>query len=285
MVLSGRNLFGDRRGIPIEERAIVTRDNGAISLVKLGAETKYWSVDGCSFQAFSNTIAFTKQTDGCLLNGTNTARYFCQVNLPQGAVITACIVYIDLVDGSETWTLEKKGIGTVGASTQIATNNYNTERTGLSETVNNATTAYFLFTSTIDTGDKMVGARITYTLTPSTIGGTLGIAGTAYAGETQRLRGFKTVYTINNHYGASQNYDFNIANTTKGTTLLNVTGLTLINGAYRTASHLWSTDEVSAGDTLTFTITAGYIGSSGAGNLIGYASFFVESVEETDEVT
>ena len=86
------------------------------------------------------------------------------VSLPNGAVITGVIGYGNAGASAETWELRRITL-TSGVNSQMATANFNTEDTGIVvATINNTLYCYAFSTSTLDTGDVIYGARITYTI-------------------------------------------------------------------------------------------------------------------------
>ena len=82
------------------------------------------------------------------------------VNFPNGATVAACTVYG--AAAGETWSLYQTdfvdGVTTM-ASEAIGT----VENTITDPVIDNTTYSYFLKTSTIDTGDKIYGAELSYT--------------------------------------------------------------------------------------------------------------------------
>lgn len=281
-------LFGEQReGIPKEARASLERENSAMSIIVPGNYTTYWTCPGTGFTSNDPNsddvqINVTYNTIKAQVNGI----YFgCPVFLPHGAVVTAVICYGS--DAAETWTLSRALLTASTTAVAMASANFNTEDTAIDNaTIDNSAYVYWIKTSPFEINDVVKGARITYTISRPSVSGTgFVVATTAYSGAGQKLKGFVGTFSINNHVGSQQTYNWNIANTTKGTTLESAVGLVLANGTYRTTSFPWSTNEVSHGDVITFTITSGALGTAGSSNYLGYCSFKVNSIEETDVAT
>ena len=275
------NLLG---GIPKEARATVNKKNGVMAILSpLGGSggTQYWSCPGSDF---TTRLPYSHQVE--IQNGKSRGLSTTIVNstgvyLPNGAIVTACICYGNASD--ETWTLSRIKISDATTS-NLATANFNTEDTSIDNaTIDNTTYAYFIQTSSLD-AKEIYGARITYTSTGSTANiGAITISTQTFA-STQKLKGFKGTVTLNNQTGVQQNITYTLVNTTRTTTLESVTHV-LANGEYAARNFIWGTGEIAAGDVITFTMTAGAIGTSAAGTISGYASFHVENIEETDEAT
>lgn len=84
------------------------------------------------------------------------------VVLPQGAVVTKCIVYGSETD--ESWGLIRAKVDGSEAGSVMASAAIDTEDTSISNaTIDNDTYCYYLVTSTLDNNDTVAGARITYT--------------------------------------------------------------------------------------------------------------------------
>lgn len=281
-------LFGDRsqfEGIPKEKRVQITRDNPTIAIIVPGSITKYWTCPGAAFLPDTHTREYYRLAPSAhLQNNVINGDYLCAVQLPHGAVITAVTVWGE--NATDTWYLYEGEIDTTGGGVTMATANLNTEDTSITNpTIDNINHGYMLYVDNVAASDEIYGARITYTIAPPDVLGAVVLSTTAYSGAGQKLKGFTGTYTINNHTGVQQTYNFTIANTTKGTTLETRTGLVIANTEHRSLTYVWSTSEVSHGDVITFTITSGEVGTAGASNLLGYVAFSIDSIEETDKAT
>ena len=125
-------------------------------------ETLFWSCAGALFHRITETLDYSRSVAGKITADSNVTTYFAQVTLPHGAVITGAIVNGE--PSTETWTLKRVRL-TTGAANTLATANLNTEEVSISlATIDNNTYAYFIITSSIDIGDIIFGARITYTI-------------------------------------------------------------------------------------------------------------------------
>lgn len=126
----------------------------------------YWSCPGSAFKGVNpdsdqvvidaSNASVTPEADGVI--------FIACVNIPNGATLTGAIVYGDAGAGGETYTLRRVNLSTL-ATAVLATANINTEDTSIDNPViNNSTYAYHLYTSSLDIGDTIYGARITFTL-------------------------------------------------------------------------------------------------------------------------
>lgn len=123
------------------------------------AGTRYWSVPGTAFHSTYPDVDDVI-TDETFTASVNNITPWTQVTLPHGAVVTACIVY---GDATTVWLLKRWNHDN-SASLQIASANVGTEVTGLSTTIDNNNYWYTLQASDVDSGEKIWGARITYTV-------------------------------------------------------------------------------------------------------------------------
>ncbi len=131
--------------------------------VGLTNKTSYWSITGEAFHAASPDVDDINFGGAGEVTAAGSSIFLmCPVNLPNGAVVTSVIVYGNGGATAETWSL-KRGDFAAGQDT-MATANIGTADSSISNaTVDNSTYGYFLFTSGIDSGDTIYGARITYT--------------------------------------------------------------------------------------------------------------------------
>ncbi len=121
--------------------------------------TQYWSCPGVNFKGTNpDTDALHYTSGGIIVLDAGTDVY-ASVNLPNGAVITAAIVYGTNV--ANTWQLRRKALTSDNAAV-IGTASVNTEDTSISTpTIDNSTYAYFFVFASSST---IRGARITYEL-------------------------------------------------------------------------------------------------------------------------
>lgn len=125
--------------------------------------TLFWSCPG------NNFIALNPDTDsmnyssagGEVITGANGITFTAPVFLPHGAVINSVVVNGTATD--ETWDLRR--VNNQGSSGSVASGNIGTTDTSITnETVDNENRSYLLVTSSLDTGDQIDGAFITYTI-------------------------------------------------------------------------------------------------------------------------
>ena len=128
----------------------------------LANKTSYWSCAGNAFRRQQETVLYNAN-EGTVAANTNAVYFMAQVSLPNGAIVTGAIVYGDPSASAETWTLRRIALSSATVTT-LATANIETEDVTINNaTIDNSTYGYFIDTSTLDTGDTIRGARITYT--------------------------------------------------------------------------------------------------------------------------
>ncbi len=125
-------------------------------------ETSYNTV---SYRAFhgkepdTDTITLTNayfQTDATV------TEIFAGATLPNGAVVKGVIVYGN--DATNTGSLTRNTLASPASNT-MASSAINTEATGVSNaTIDNSKYSYGIKVTGMSTGDRIYGARITYTL-------------------------------------------------------------------------------------------------------------------------
>ena len=164
----GKYLVVDFHADMTDERKITAgtgigfTDNGANNtfVIAVSGGTSYWSTPGIAFMQYEadDSRGFT---GGRLDNSTGTTQQTAPVDLPHGAVVTACVVYGN--DTGKTWTLNRANNNAGETIAAMATAAFNTEDSSISNaTIDNETYTYFLHTN-CGTGDDIDGARITYT--------------------------------------------------------------------------------------------------------------------------
>jgi len=110
------------------------------------------------------TDDYTIDTYGHITTGVDGISYVCQVNIPDGATIKSVVVYGNSASEAETWSFKRSEVAARGWSA-IGGDNINTvDSTLLNTLVDNSTYGYLLITSSLDTGDMIYGAKISYTL-------------------------------------------------------------------------------------------------------------------------
>jgi len=127
--------------------------------------TKDWSIAGIGFDAHNPASDnISKTDDATLVVNVDGVSLSAPVNLPHGAVVTSVIVYGNAGAAAEEWYLTRVTLSSGGWG--LLANGYiNSADSEISlSTINNTLYAYHLYTSSLDTGDTVYGARITYTI-------------------------------------------------------------------------------------------------------------------------
>lgn len=138
------------------------------NVLNLKNKTSYWSCPGTNFVEEQHRQAYYFNTDGHIQSYADDLTLSCPVFLPNGAVVTAAIVYGDAAAAAGiVWSLYKIKLSdlTAVAMASAAVNTADTSITAGTETIDNSLYCYFMSTRTdeFDTGDEIYGARITYT--------------------------------------------------------------------------------------------------------------------------
>ena len=128
------------------------------------SETKYWSCSGLHFDSISPaTINVTKAAAGYIA-ALATTSFRANVNLPNRAKVSSVEVFGNAGASDTAWTLQRIELSDATYDV-MATANINTADSTISNaTVDNLTYGYLFFTGDCLNGDKIYGARITYTL-------------------------------------------------------------------------------------------------------------------------
>lgn len=136
-------------------------------------KTSYYSIPGNTFIAISasttddvdNVTRGTRESgEGAVQPDENAVIFLAPVHLPQGSIVTGCIVYGDGDAQAETWNLVSHDIDTLDTQTLMATAAIGTADTSIQNAIiNNQANSYFISTTSLDTGDQIFGAVITYT--------------------------------------------------------------------------------------------------------------------------
>ncbi len=166
-VASGGNYCKIRWGIDATGGWTAWQELGtlpSLSALKLYG-TLYWSCSGNAFSPrypYNNNVS--RSTTGILIMGANNINCICPVNLPDGATVTAVVVYGNAAATAETWYLSRVAFSDK-ARTAMATGAIETEDTTISNPViDNSLYGYFFRTSSLDIDNEIWGAEITYTL-------------------------------------------------------------------------------------------------------------------------
>ena len=132
----------------------------------IGAKGKesYLSLPATVFIEDTNSLDHSGDTGTVIVTGD--VKYLsCAISLPNGAVITECIVYGNAAATAETWELVRT-LATAPASITIASANVGTaDKSILSvSAVENDLYYYNIITTSLDTNDTLYGIKITYTI-------------------------------------------------------------------------------------------------------------------------
>lgn len=154
--------MSDERKIT-EGTGIDFTDNGANGtfVIALKNKTSYWSATGLNFLPENPPIQDYQYNGYDYHANADNLDGLCPVFLPQGAVVTAVIVYGS--SSTETFYLRRHtllggALGTMGTTT------VNSEDSTISlATIDNSLYSYGIDVQDLQTGDDIYGARITYT--------------------------------------------------------------------------------------------------------------------------
>lgn len=130
-----------------------------------GNGTYYWSCVGANFHPRYNDTSNTDiDRDGASIEAeADGIFFFAPVMLPDGASVTKVVVYGNGSATAENWAFRKINLNSASMSV-VETANIGTEVTcSTPRIINNNVYAYLLWTTSLDTGDIIYNARITYT--------------------------------------------------------------------------------------------------------------------------
>lgn len=124
----------------------------------------FWSCPPNSFQTANpdtdaiiiSETAITSEADGVIFSAP--------IILPDGANIETIEIFGNAGAGAETWKFIKVSL-LDQTNTTITTGNINTSKT-TTEILNNSSNVYMIVTSSLDIGDAIYAAKISYTLQP-----------------------------------------------------------------------------------------------------------------------
>ncbi len=131
----------------------------------VGTETRYYSINPSDFISQNpdvNDIAILYYR---ILASANGIVFCAPVHLPHGALITNVVVYGNAGAGAETWTLKRIKYDETGDGTLATANINSADNSVVNGTVDNLNYTYAIFTTSLDSGDRINGGVITYTIT------------------------------------------------------------------------------------------------------------------------
>ncbi len=124
--------------------------------------TQYWSIPGLAFIGNHPDIDDVSYGNVAVTITTGPVAFQAPVNLPQGAVVTAVVVFGS--DTSDTWVLRRAASDSAIAGT-MANSTLDTEDTSISDaTIDNQNFVYALTVGSVASAGLIHGARITYTI-------------------------------------------------------------------------------------------------------------------------
>jgi len=173
----GINVTGDGVDVTIAAELATTANKGVASFnssdftvssgaVSLKNKTSYLAISSNGFHNYAPTADTSVYQAGYSMINVNSDNqvYFADVQLPHGAVVTACIVYGSGDMSDAPWTLQRFTNTDGDNVVAMATANTNTADTSItSATINNEDYFYRIYVTNADDGDYIYGARITYT--------------------------------------------------------------------------------------------------------------------------
>lgn len=122
--------------------------------------TYYWMTPGIAFKPTNPDTDAHYISDDVIFSETNDMVFFCPVNLPHGAIVTAAKVRATT---ETTWTLYRTTED--GTDTVMATAAGRTEDTSISSaTIDNSTYKYWFKVINVDATYWISNGNITYTL-------------------------------------------------------------------------------------------------------------------------
>lgn len=143
-------------------------DMGGFKFINEEVKTYYYSISPQNFHGTSENEAGViygiDGEDGIAVDGAYTP-YFCSpVSLPNGAVVTKCVVYGNAGTANSSWRLDRATLAS-SSSSNMATAFVGTEDTTITNpTIDNSTYVYRIWVYDLVNTDVIYGARITYTL-------------------------------------------------------------------------------------------------------------------------
>lgn len=131
----------------------------------MATENRNYTIAPCDFTADSD-VAYSYGGNGGYIQFDDTSAddFFAPVHLPQGAVVTQCVVYGNAGAQGDTWHLERSAVIGTGVS-EMASANVGTADTSIANATISSSYAYHIRVNNLDQNDQIYGARIYYTIT------------------------------------------------------------------------------------------------------------------------
>lgn len=131
----------------------------------LANKTSFYSIPGSGFSGITPDVDDVIKTRAELLMSGNNIDIMAPVHLPQGAIVTACIVHGNTAAEDETWELSSRNITNGSSGTIMASGAVNTSDSSITEaTIDNQNNTYIIRIGTLlQSGDIIHSAVITYT--------------------------------------------------------------------------------------------------------------------------
>ena len=131
----------------------------------LANKTSYLSISPVEFSAVEPDNDLTNKGDSSNQALQNDVTFYAGVNLPHGAVVTGVILYGNAGAAADpgNWTF-RRNAHDAGGTDAMASARIDVEDTSISNaTIDNENYTYTIFSPSLDTNDRIHGARITYT--------------------------------------------------------------------------------------------------------------------------
>jgi len=139
-------------------------DSVRFEQVAIKSGTYYLTIPGHHFKPTSPDVdAHNMTIDQAKITINAGVKTYASVNLPHGAIITGVVVYGS--NATKSFTLIRALLTDGSTRNNLGNATIGTEDTTIDNpTVDNQTYSYYISTTTLTAGDRIYGARITYTL-------------------------------------------------------------------------------------------------------------------------